>query len=61
MITIQVVGKTKEVAEDLCKKAGLRMRVVNENGTPRIVTADYRTDRVNVTVVDGKVTKADIG
>lgn len=36
-------------------------RVVNRNGTPYIVTMDYRTDRINLTIVNSIVTGVRIG
>jgi hypothetical protein len=61
MITVQVVGKTVEEAEALCKSAGMRLRVTRTDGVAHIVTRDYRTDRVNVHLEQGKVVNATIG
>lgn len=43
------------------KEAGFRARIRSEDGVGRVGTADYRTDRVNLHVVDGVVTEAGIG
>lgn len=56
-----VVGMTEEEAEATVTDAGLVFRVVSVDGQPNLGTADYRTDRVNVEIVDGKVTEATIG
>jgi hypothetical protein len=40
---------------DMAKEYGVEMRVVERDGEPLQGTADYRTDRINVIVVDGMV------
>lgn len=45
----------------IAKEAGFEMRVVETDGVPAVVTADFREDRVNVTIVDGLVVSAYIG
>jgi hypothetical protein len=61
MITVQVIGKTVDEAKALCESANMRLRITRTDGVAHIVTMDYRTDRVNVHVENGKVTKATIG
>jgi hypothetical protein len=61
MIVMQVVGKTVDEAKQLCEQAGFQLRLTMEDGKAYICTRDYRTDRVNVHVENGKVTKATIG
>jgi hypothetical protein len=61
MIIVQIVGKTLDQAKALCESAGMRLRITREDGEAKIVTMDYRTDRVNVHLENGKVVKATIG
>jgi hypothetical protein len=44
---------------DTAREYGVEMRVVERDGESLQVTADYRTDRVNVIVVDGTVVAID--
>lgn len=55
----QFIGLTLEEADMLAGKQEpvVYIRVTNRNGVPRIVTRDYHTDRVNVYVVDGMITR----
>jgi len=55
----QYVGLTLEEADELAAKQDppVYIRVTNRNGVPRIVTRDYHTDRINVYVVDGSITR----
>lgn len=45
-----LIGITIEDADILVKKHGVRLRVTHKDGRPGIVTADWRTDRINVKV-----------
>jgi heat shock protein HslJ len=56
-----LVGKSAADAEAATTEAGFTYRVISEDGQPQAVTSDYRTDRVTVELVDGKVTKATAG
>lgn len=55
----QFVGLTLEEADELAGKQDppVCIRVTNRNGVPRIVTRDYHTDRINVYVVEGIITR----
>ena len=55
------LGMTKEAAAALAKKEGVPSRIVSEDGKVRMVTMDHRPDRLNFTVVAGKVTKVTRG
>jgi hypothetical protein len=44
---------------DMAREYGVEMRVVERDGEPLLVTEDYRTDRINVVVVDGTVVAID--
>ncbi len=56
-----VVGMTEADAQAAVQEAGLQFRVLSVDGQPNMATTDYRVDRVNVDIEDGKVTKATIG
>ena len=57
----KLVGLAEDVAIAKIKAAGFVARIINRNGVPFMYTMDYRTDRVNLEIDNGKVTKADIG
>lgn len=50
------IGMTKEAATALATKEGRPSRVVSEDGKTGMITMDHRPDRLNFTVVDGKIT-----
>lgn len=52
----QLIGMEKQAALDLCKAEGALVRITSEDGHAFIVTMDYRTDRYNLGIVNGKVT-----
>ncbi len=56
-----LVGRPVEEARRTAEAQGYAFRVLIEDGRSHTVTADYRTDRVNVEVAAGKVVRADIG
>jgi hypothetical protein len=55
------VGLTVEEATAVALDAGFYIRVVSVDGESFQVTADYRTDRLNLTVVAGKVSSVQVG
>jgi len=55
------VGQSEDDAAVIAKDNGLEVRVVERDGQQFPATMDYRTDRVNIVVTDGKVTSATIG
>ena len=55
------IGMTQEAASALAKKEGVPSRVVSVDGQVRMVTMDHRPERLNFTVVAGKVTKVTHG
>lgn len=63
MITIKQLVGMKEV--DAIKVLGdhgmLKIRIVHRDGENFIVTRDYKTDRVNLSIEKGRVSKAEIG
>jgi heat shock protein HslJ len=56
-----LVGMETAAAQKATEDAGYAFRVVEEDGVPLAVTSDLRVDRVNVVVVNGKVTSATAG
>lgn len=57
-----LVGLTKTAAlTQATEFTEYKVRIVAEDGTSYIVTMDYRTDRINLTLVDGRVTEATVG
>lgn len=54
-------GLTREQAEAAAEAAGYTVRVVREDDESYAMTMDYRTDRINIELDDGKVTRAYIG
>ncbi len=55
------VGETEQTVTDALKEHGYTVRVTQRDGRPFIGTRDYRTDRVNLVIEKGKVTRASIG
>ncbi|MFD0894973.1 hypothetical protein ACFQ5Q_15195 [Luteolibacter ambystomatis] len=51
-----LIGLPLKEAEDLADHAKIPHRVISIDGQTRPVTMDYRTDRLNFTVVKGVVT-----
>lgn len=56
-----LVGKAKNTALDLIKKAGFRGRITKEDGQAFVVTRDARGDRINLVVSNGIVDSATVG
>lgn len=61
MIDEDVIGMEKQAAIDFCKTQGVKVRVRSEDGKSFIGTADYRMDRINLHIENGKVVKANRG
>lgn len=56
-----LVGLTEEDAMVKIAESGLRTRLRSKDGQSFMGTCDYRMDRVNLHIENGKVTKASIG
>jgi len=56
-----LVGLSEAEATDVATAQGWEVRVVSRDGEDFAVTKDFRSDRVNLTLVDDVVTGADIG
>lgn len=52
----QIIGMEKQAAITKIEAAGQVPRIVFEDGEQFAVTMDYRTDRLNLEVVQGKIT-----
>lgn len=53
--TAGLLGKTEDEAKQICENYGYKLRVVAKEGTSFIVTADLRSDRVNVSIASGRI------
>lgn len=51
-----IIGKTIEEARETLASAGKTIRVTMKDGEAAVVTRDFRTDRLNVEIRDGKIT-----
>jgi len=60
-LAARVVGMSQAQARRAVEAAGRTFRVVSRDGEALVVTDDYRTDRINATVVDGTVTSTTVG
>ena len=56
-----LVGKTVPQARAAARLEGYDFRVVSVDGESRPVTMDYNPQRLNATVVDGRVTEVTAG
>jgi len=61
MIYNNLIGKTFEEARTILEQSGFSWRVTNVDGSSRIITDDYRPDRVNITLVNGIVLETSNG
>jgi hypothetical protein len=50
-----IVGMDFEEAQKLLQENGMILRATTVDGEARMVTMDYRTNRLNVATQDGKV------
>lgn len=57
----EYINKTLEEAQQLAVDKGLRSRIREVDGVGRMVTMDFRSDRVNLYVENGIVIDAKIG
>ncbi len=57
----EVIGMEKYAAIVKIENAGHKVRIVAENGEHFVVTMDYNLDRLNLEIVDGKVSAVSRG
>lgn len=60
-INAALSGLSEAEAEAAAAAAGYDVRVVSVDGEQRMTTMDYRTDRINLEIEDGQVTRAFVG
>jgi heat shock protein HslJ len=58
---VTLLGQRREEAKAAAIAAGYEYRVISVDGDNRAVTLDYRPDRVNASIVDGRVTRVSVG
>jgi len=58
---LMTLGWHKDEAKEFIESQGYIMRITSVNGRPCIITADFRTDRVDVDVVNDIIVNAQIG
>jgi hypothetical protein len=56
-----VVGMSEDEAVRTIEAAGMVARTVERDGEAFMVTEDYRTDRINLTVAQARVTRTEVG
>jgi hypothetical protein len=56
-----LVGMVEAEARIAAAEEGVTVRIIARDGNYRVVTRDYREDRVNFKIEVGVVTEADIG
>jgi hypothetical protein len=57
----QLIGMEKQAALDLCKTEGVSARVEAEDDQRFMLTQDIRMGRLNLTILEGKVTSVRFG
>lgn len=57
----QILGKTEEVATDMLKAVGRPFRVIERDGSPMGLTADFKSNRVGLIVNKGLVDSYRLG
>jgi hypothetical protein len=60
-ICFLMLGLTLVDADILAKKEGYSLRIVEQDGISFCITCDLHSDRVNITLNSGKISKAEIG
>lgn len=56
-----LIGKTEAQAVDMVHRFGATTRVVERDGVHPMVTRDYRTDRANLYLANGRVIQVVVG
>lgn len=60
-VAASLIGLSEERAVEVAKEQGFEVRVTERDGESFPVTADYRMDRVNVSIAEGVVVQASVG
>ena len=61
MLLKDLIGMKEAKAIQTLGDLGVKIRIVSRDGVKFIITADFKTDRVNLAIENGKVAKADVG
>ena len=61
MLETEVIGMEKQAAIDLIKSKGLKVRVRSEDGEAFVGTCDWRPERFNLNIENGKVVSVSKG
>ena len=56
-----IIGLDTTLARYAIRALGFIPRVCRKDGKSAVITMDYRLDRINLDIMNGKVTKATIG
>jgi hypothetical protein len=57
----KLIGLTEAEAQKVCTELGWQVRVAMRDGEAFMLTTDYQTNRVNLTITKGLVTSVVIG
>ena len=60
-IANQMIGMTIDEATSLAEGSQLIVRIVEQDGESFMVTMDFRTNRVNLVIENGVVTRVSVG
>jgi hypothetical protein len=53
----ELVGLKEDAARSKCKQRGFEMRIIEKDGKRFLGSMEYREDRINVTIRNGRVKK----
>ena len=56
-----LVGRRLEECREMIKNLGFSYRIVNADGIPFMITADFDSNRLNLTVEDNVIMKVVLG
>ena len=60
-IVTDIIGMNKQAVLFMCESANIPVRISYEDGKYYILTQDYNTSRLNLTIVNNIITQAHIG
>jgi hypothetical protein len=60
-VAATLIGLDEASATAAAEAAGCTVRVARRDGTPFVLTMDYRPSRINLTIDAGHVTATDVG
>jgi hypothetical protein len=61
VLCANIVNLPEETAKTRCKNLAFKIRIVSRDNKNFILTGDHKTDRINLTIKNGIVTKAYVG